>query len=165
MRNVAITYMDSPLGKIKIVGDTDAIKMIGFVSGEARTTDSIFPLTVRNCKKQLREYFEGRRKKFNVPLAPEGTPFQREVWHILSEIPFGETATYAEQAMKLGGIKKLRAVAAANSKNPIVIMIPCHRVIGTNGNLTGYSGGLDKKEWLLRHENSLPGCNQTRLFE
>lgn len=164
MRNTAITYMDSPLGKIKIVGDADAIKMVGFVDGEERATDGILPLVVRNCKKQLREYFDGKRKEFNIPLAPEGTDFQKDVWNTLLEIPFGKTSTYAKQSVKLGDIKKIRAVGTANGKNPVAVIIPCHRVIGTDGSLTGYAGGLDKKEWLLRHENSLPGQNQTSLF-
>lgn len=164
MRNTAITYMDSPLGKVKIVGDSDAIKMVSFVNNEERATDGVLPLVVRNCKKQLKEYFDGKRKEFNVPLAPEGTDFQKDVWKALLEIPFGKTSTYAKQSVKLGDIKKIRAVGTANGKNPIAVIIPCHRVIGTDGSLTGYAGGLDKKEWLLRHENSLPGQNQTSLF-
>lgn len=164
MRNSAITYMDSPLGKVKIVGDADAIKMVTFVDGEERPTEGVLPLTVRNCKKQLGEYFKGKRKEFNVPLAPEGTDFQKEVWKELLTIPFGVTTTYAKQSVKLGDIKKIRAVGTANGKNPIAIIIPCHRVIGSDGSLTGYAGGLDKKEWLLRHEKSMPGQNQTTLF-
>lgn len=164
MRNTAITYMDSPLGKIKIIGDADAIKMVSFIDREERETEGVLPLTVRNCKKQLREYFDGKRTEFNVPLAPEGTDFQKEVWETLLDIPFGTTSTYAKQSVKLGDIKKIRAVGSANGKNPIAVIVPCHRVIGTDGSLTGYAGGLDKKEWLLRHENSMPGQNQTSMF-
>lgn len=156
--------MDSPLGKIKIIGDVDAIKMVSFIDREERETEGVLPLTVRNCKKQLKEYFEGKRKEFNVPLAPEGTDFQKEVWGTLMNIPFGVTSTYAKQSVKLGDIKKIRAVGSANGKNPIAVIVPCHRVIGTDGSLTGYAGGLDKKEWLLRHEDSMPGQNQTSMF-
>ena len=156
--------MDSPLGKIKIIGDADAIKMVSFIDREERETEGVLPLTVRNCKKQLREYFDGKRTEFNVPLAPEGTDFQKEVWETLLDIPFGTTSTYAKQSVKLGDIKKIRAVGSANGKNPIAVIVPCHRVIGTDGSLTGYAGGLDKKEWLLRHENSMPGQNQTSMF-
>lgn len=156
--------MDSPLGKIKIIGDADAIKMVSFIDREERETEGVLPLTVRNCKKQLKEYFQGKRKEFNVPLAPEGTDFQKEVWGTLVDIPFGVTSTYAKQSVKLGDIKKIRAVGSANGKNPIAVIVPCHRVIGTDGSLTGYAGGLDKKEWLLRHEKSMPGQNQTSMF-
>ncbi|MFY0594115.1 methylated-DNA--[protein]-cysteine S-methyltransferase [Roseivirga sp.] len=164
MRNTAITYMDSPLGRIKIIGDADAIKMVSFIDREERETEGVLPLTVRNCKKQLKEYFAGKRKEFNIPVDPEGTEFQKEVWQSLLTIPFGKTSTYAKQSTKLGDIKKIRAVGSANGKNPIAVIIPCHRVIGTDGSLTGYAGGLDKKEWLLRHEKSMPGQNQTSMF-
>jgi len=156
--------MDSPLGKIKIIGDADAIKMVSFIDREERETEGVLPLTVRNCKKQLREYFDGKRTEFNIPLAPEGTDFQKEVWGTLLDIPFGKTSTYAKQSVVLGDIKKIRAVGSANGKNPIAVIVPCHRVIGTDGSLTGYAGGLDKKEWLLRHEDSMPGQNQTSMF-
>ena len=165
MRDSAITYMDSPMGKIKIVGDANAIKMVTFVDGEDKETTGILPLVLRNCKKQLNEYFAGKRKEFNLPLSPEGTDFQKEVWDALLEIPFGTTSTYAKQSVRLGDIKKIRAVGSANGKNPIAIIIPCHRVIGSDGSLTGYAGGLQNKEWLLRHEKSMPGQNQTSLFE
>ena len=127
-------------------------------------SQGVMPIVVRKCKKQLTEYFQGTRTQFNVPIAPEGTDFQREVWQELLSIPFGKTTSYAKQSIKLGDVKKIRAVGSANGKNPIAIIIPCHRVIGSDGNLTGYAGGLDKKEWLLKHENSLPGMTQTSLF-
>lgn len=164
MKDTAISYMDSPLGKIKIVGENDHIKRVSFVDGEERETDGPVPLVVRNCKKQLKEYFAGKRKEFNVPLDPDGTDFQKQVWEALLDIPFGKTSTYAKQSISLGDIKKIRAVGTANGKNPIAVIIPCHRVIGTDGSLTGYAGGLDKKEWLLRLEESMPGQNQTSLF-
>lgn len=156
--------MDSPLGPIKIAGDANAIKMITFVDEKGEEGSGVMPLVIRKCKKQLAEYFEGQRKQFNIPLAPEGTDFQQEVWKVLLDIPFGTTSTYAKQSIKLGDIKKIRAVGTANGKNPVAIIIPCHRVIGSDGSLTGYAGGLDKKEWLLRHEKSMPGMAQTSLF-
>ena len=162
--NAGITYMDSPLGPIKIVGDTTAIKMVSFVKEKGIESAGILPLHVRHCKKQLTEYFNGKRKDFNLPLEPDGTEFQKQVWDALLEIPHGATTTYAKQSVKLGDIKKIRAVGTANGKNPIAVIIPCHRVIGSDGSLTGYAGGLDKKAWLLKHEKSLPGMNQTTLF-
>jgi len=164
VENTAITFLDTPIGKLKIVGDQEAIKLVAFTDEEERSTDGIVPNVVRTCKFQLKEYFEGTRKVFEVPLAPEGTDFQKEVWTKLDEIPFGKTTTYALQARKLGDLKKIRAVGTANGKNPIAIIIPCHRVIGTDGSLTGYAGGLHRKEWLLKHEHSLPGFNQLNLF-
>ena len=157
--------MDSPLGILKIVGDQESIKMVSFVDSKGQESGGILPLHVRHAKKQLTEYFDGKRETFNLPLAPEGTDFQKEVWNALLDIPFGKTTTYAKQSVKLGDLKKIRAVGTANGKNPIAVIIPCHRVIGSDGNLTGYAGGLDKKEWLLKHEGSMPGMNQTALFE
>lgn len=101
---------------------------------------------------QLDEYFEGTRTEFDLPLDPTGTDFQRDAWHELEQIPFGETITYGEQAVRLGDKNKTRAVGAANGKNPIPIVVPCHRVVGANGHLTGFAGGLDTKAWLLDHE-------------
>jgi methylated-DNA-[protein]-cysteine S-methyltransferase len=164
LKNTAITYIDSPIGAIKIVGDSNAIKMVTFVPEMGEESEGIMPLVVRKCKKQLNEYFQGTRTQFNIPVAPEGTDFQREVWEALIKIPFGKTTTYSKQSIGLGDVKKIRAVGTANGKNPIAIIIPCHRVIGSDGSLTGYAGGLDKKEWLLKHENSLPGMTQTSLF-
>jgi methylated-DNA-[protein]-cysteine S-methyltransferase len=164
LKNTAITYIDSPLGAVKIAGDSNAIKMVAFVAKKGEESEGVMPLVVRKCKKQLLEYFQGNRTQFTVPVAPEGTDFQREVWQELLKIPFGKTTTYSKQSISLGDIKKIRAVGSANGKNPIAIIIPCHRVIGTDGSLTGYAGGLDKKAWLLKHENSLPGMTQTSLF-
>ena len=106
-------------------------------------------------EKQLSEYFSGKRKDFDIPLAPKGTVFQLMAWRELSKIPYGETISYGEQARRVGDIKKARAVGMANGQNPISIIIPCHRVIGSSGVLTGYAGGLDVKEKLLLHEQKL----------
>ena len=102
--------------------------------------------------RQLAAYFAGELQRFDLPLAPRGTPFQQEAWRVLREIPFGETITYGEQARRLGDPNKSRAVGAANGKNPIPIVVPCHRVVGANGQLTGFGGGLETKAWLLDHE-------------
>jgi methylated-DNA-[protein]-cysteine S-methyltransferase len=104
------------------------------------------------ARQQLEEYFGGRRTDFDLPLDPVGTPFQLSVWKILRAIPFGETITYGEQARRLGDPNKARAAGAANGKNPLSIVVPCHRVIGANGSLTGFAGGLEAKDWLLSHE-------------
>ncbi len=163
-RKTAITYFKSPIGYLKIVGEEDAIKRVSFVEGEERSTEGKISMAMFHCLRQLEEYFEGKRETFDLPLSPEGTTFQKQVWDTLKEIPFGVTTSYAKQAKKLGDLKKIRAVGTANGKNPIAIIIPCHRVIGSNGSLTGYAGGLDKKEWLLKHERCLPGYNQLKLF-
>lgn len=111
-------------------------------------TNAIFD----ELKKQLSEYFSGNRTKFNLPLNPQGTAFQVSVWNELLKIPFGKTITYKQQAIQMNHLKGIRAIASANGKNPISIIIPCHRVIGSNGELTGYAGGLKMKEWLLNLE-------------
>jgi len=111
---------------------------------------------LRQTCQELNEYFAGTRHEFSVPLLPEGTPFERRVWKALQDIPFGETQSYSVLTERLGDIKALRAVAAANGRNPLWILIPCHRVIGKHGELTGYAGGLWRKEWLLKHEGALP---------
>lgn len=108
-----------------------------------------------SARTQLREYFEGHRNKFDLALEPSGTSFEQSVWENLKTIPFGTTTTYGSIAKKLGNITYSQAVGSANGKNPIAIVIPCHRVIGANNNLVGYAGGLDKKEWLLKHEGAL----------
>ncbi len=107
---------------------------------------------IQKTKTQLTEYFNAKRKKFDIPLDMQGTPFQQQAWQQLAKIPYGETISYGEQAHRLGDKNKARAVGIANSKNPIPIIIPCHRVIGSNGKLTGFTGGLDKKELLLQLE-------------
>lgn len=107
---------------------------------------------LRRAAAQLGEYFSGRRRDFDLPLAPVGTPFQRSAWRALAGIPFGETRTYAQQAQTLGRPTATRAVGAANGRNPISIVVPCHRVVGRDGRLTGYAGGVETKAWLLAHE-------------
>ncbi len=111
---------------------------------------------------QLQEYFDGTREIFTLELSPEGTDFQKGVWNELLNIPYGKTISYLELSKKLGDVKAIRAVAAANGQNPLWIVIPCHRVIGSDGSLTGYAGGLHRKKWLLEHESP---AKQQRLFD
>lgn len=141
-----------PLGPVEIRADAEGVTWVSFSSGTASPINPS-PIT-RECARQLEAYFLGKLCDFDLPLAPRGTEFQRAVWQALSEIPFGETRTYAEQARSLGKPKAMRAVGAANGRNPISIIVPCHRVIGANGTLTGYAGGLPRKQWLLHHERS-----------
>ena len=162
-------YINSPLGITKIEGDENGISVICFASS-SKALGSILqegelsieiPKKLKEAVNQLQEYFEGKRTDFTFKLNPKGTEFQQKVWKGLLEIPFGKTISYLELSKKLGDVKAIRAVASANGKNPLWIVIPCHRVIGTDGSLTGYAGGLWRKEWLLEHENP---TNQQSLF-
>nr|WP_314834419.1 methylated-DNA--[protein]-cysteine S-methyltransferase [uncultured Flavobacterium sp.] len=146
-----ITYIKTPLGITKIMGDENGISVIS-VSDEGDISEQI-PAVLQEAVSQLMAYFEGKRTTFDFKLNPKGTEFQQKVWNGLLEIPFGKTMSYLELSKKLGDIKAIRAVASANGKNPLWIVVPCHRVIGTDGSLTGYAGGLWRKKWLLEHEN------------
>ncbi|OBX23467.1 MULTISPECIES: methylated-DNA--[protein]-cysteine S-methyltransferase [Bizionia] len=144
--------INSPLGFTQILGDADGISSITVLNSEEKLTD-IIPESLQDCVYQLNEYFEGNRKQFDLTLNPEGTIFQKSVWDALSKIPHGKTVSYLELSKKLGNVKAIRAVANANGKNPLWIVVPCHRVIGSDGSLTGYAGGLHRKKWLLEHES------------
>ncbi|WCO01583.1 methylated-DNA--[protein]-cysteine S-methyltransferase [Psychroserpens ponticola] len=152
--------MSSPLGYTKIVGDANGISEVIVLNSEESITD-IIPIELEDCVIQLQEYFEGTRTKFDLNLNPQGTEFQNKVWKQLEQIPYGKTFSYLELSRQLGDIKAIRAVANANGKNPLWIIIPCHRVIGSDGSLTGYAGGLHRKQWLLEHESPY---KQQRLF-
>lgn len=143
-------YFNSPLGIIEIVGGKDFISSLYFVEKERQTINGSY---VQNCRRQLEDYFEGKRRSFDLRLAPEGTDFQKRVWAELINIPYGATESYLDITKKLGDVKAIRAVANANGQNKISIIIPCHRVIGSDGSLTGYGGGLWRKKWLLEHEH------------
>ena len=143
-------FISTPLGMAHITGDSEGIQAIS-VLDEARTETEPIPHSLKDVAKQLQEYFRGNRKDFSLKLNPTGTAFQKTVWEALNEIPYGKTLSYLELTKRLGDIKAIRAVAAA--KNPIWIVIPCHRVIGSDGSLTGYAGGLHRKKWLLNHES------------
>lgn len=154
------SYFKTPLGIAKIIGDENGISVIS-ITDEGTISDTI-PEVLQEAVSQLNDYFEGKRNDFDFKLNPSGTEFQQKVWKALVEIPFGKTMSYLDLSKKLGDVKAIRAVASANGKNPLWIAIPCHRVIGTDGSLTGYAGGLWRKKWLLEHEN--PSRKQELLF-
>jgi methylated-DNA-[protein]-cysteine S-methyltransferase len=145
--------LETPIGRITVTGSASAITRVDFDADALPEQDpALVPDVVRDCVQQLAEYFEGRRREFSVRLDPPGTPFQQRVWHALLAIPFGQTTTYGALASELGDPKTIRAVGRANGQNPIAIIVPCHRVIGSDGSLVGYGGGLWRKRWLLEHE-------------
>ena len=144
-------YIKTPLGIATIIGDENGILVISVSDKEEIST--IIPTILKDAVSQLNDYFEGKRNDFDFKLNPKGTDFQQKVWKGLLEIPFGKTMSYMDLSKKLGDVKAIRAVAAANGKNPLWIVVPCHRVIGSDGSLTGYAGGLWRKKWLLEHEN------------
>lgn len=141
----------TPLGQMIASADEHAITSLDFTNASAPIQNSDNPLLLR-LDKELHEYFDGKRKVFTLPLSPQGTPFQKQVWEILLTIPYGTTISYTQEAEHFGNPKAVRAVSSANGRNPIAILIPCHRVIASGGGLGGYSGGIDKKEFLLRLE-------------
>ncbi|WP_148869473.1 methylated-DNA--[protein]-cysteine S-methyltransferase [Tenacibaculum adriaticum] len=154
------TYYKSPIGTLEIKGDKNGIQSILFDKNDIETSTEV-PDSLQNCITQLDEYFSRERTEFNLKLNPKGTNFQQKVWGELLNIPFNKTRSYLEQTKALGDVKAIRAVASANGKNPISIIIPCHRVIGSDGSLTGYAGGIWRKKWLLEHES---GNKQQSLF-
>ena len=145
------SYIKTPLGIATIIGDENGISVIS-VSDEGEISNTI-PTILQDAVTQLNAYFGGTRTDFDFVLNPKGTAFQQKVWKGLLEIPFGKTMSYMDLSKKLGDVKAIRAVASANGKNPLWIVVPCHRVIGIDGSLTGYAGGLWRKKWLLEHEN------------
>ena len=144
-------YYKSPLGPIEIKAMQDSILTVDFVEDLA-PGDADLPFCLKTCLKQIDEYFSGIRKEFLLKLDPRGTSFQKRVWQQLEKIPFGTVVSYREIAGIIGKPNACRAVGSANGKNPIAIIIPCHRVVGSDGSLTGYGGGLWRKEWLIKHE-------------
>jgi methylated-DNA-[protein]-cysteine S-methyltransferase len=156
------TRMDSPVGTLMLSSNTDSVISVQIESYSKNLmplepVDFPLPNCLISCKAQLREYFEGTRTRFDLPLSPSGTDFQQKVWVTLQQIPFGQTITYLELARQLGEPTRIRAAGSANGKNPIAIIIPCHRVIGSNGDLVGYAGGMENKRWLLEHEQKCSG--------
>ncbi|MBR6767437.1 MAG: methylated-DNA--[Clostridia bacterium] len=151
MKKTLTRVIDAPFGKLTLAAEEDALIAIRF--GGDEETQGCDASEILDCAAvQLEEYFSGARCAFSVPVRMYGTDFQKKVWQALTEIGWGETASYAEIAGKIGNPKACRAVGLANNKNPLPIIVPCHRVIGKNGALTGYAGGLDVKQWLLNHE-------------
>lgn len=154
-----ITYLQTPIGFAEFQGDENGLASVSVFDNKKPI--GIIPEVLEDAIYQFKEYFEGSRKEFDLKLNPSGTDFQKKVWDALLEIPFGKTISYLELSKRLGDVKAIRAVASANGKNPLWIVVPCHRVIGTNGDLTGYAGGLHRKKWLLEHESP---AKQTTLF-
>ncbi len=150
------TYYDSPIGILEISGTENEIKGVHFVDKKI-DPDPAIPLPLKDCMKQLSEYFVGDRKEFVLELRPEGTSFQKKVWNQLMKIPYGKTTSYKDIAVAIKNEKACRAVGSANGRNNIAVIIPCHRVIASDGTLGGYGGGLWKKEWLLDHERKNQG--------
>lgn len=144
--------LESPVGPIFLVSDETHLKSVTFSDEQGENSEHLPGILVQAAA-QLKEYFEGTRTRFDLALDPEGTGFQKKVWQKLLEVPFGKTRSYRDIAMELGFVLNTRAVGTANGKNPIAIIIPCHRIIGHDGKLVGYAGGLDRKKWLLLHES------------
>ena len=152
------SYFDSPIHQLVLTSDGRALTGLYMIehkhglemNGESKRDDEIVPFI--ETKRQLTVYFEGRLREFDLPLLMQGTEFQQRVWEELKKIPYGTTITYRELAQRIGNQNGSRAVGLANGRNPISIIVPCHRVIGTNGQLTGYGGGIERKRWLLDHE-------------
>ena len=152
MHTVSAIYK-SEIGPLEVVGNQKGILTITFVENEFRPDRSL-PACIKECLGQLDEYFRGKRQKFSIPLLLGGTDFQKAVWRQLQKIPFGQTVSYGEVARAIGNPRAFRAVGNANNKNAIPIIIPCHRVIGSDGKLVGFGSGIWRKEWLLDHEQS-----------
>lgn len=144
-------YIESPIGMLEIVAEDDFVIEINFVGCQKEENTS---QVLEECANQLKEYFNGKRKEFHVPVRQQGTEFRKGVWDALLKISFGETACYKDIAVLIGNEKAVRAVGLANKNNKIPIIIPCHRIIGKDGSLTGYAGELWRKEWLLNHEKN-----------
>ncbi|NQX76249.1 methylated-DNA--[protein]-cysteine S-methyltransferase [Gilvibacter sp.] len=153
-------YLDSPLGTLLLEGDADGIQKLSALD-TAESPSAEIPEPLQDAARQIQDYFKGNRNDFDLKLNPQGTAFQQQVWKQLLEIPFGKTTSYMDMAKSLGDPKTIRAAASANGKNPIMIIIPCHRVIASDGGLTGYAGGLWRKQWLLEHESPV---TQQKLF-
>jgi methylated-DNA-[protein]-cysteine S-methyltransferase len=165
----SFTTIESPIGRLLLTSDGTALTGLYMEpSRKAQSTEgwiedlSVPPLAA--AVRQLTEYFAGTRREFDLPLRPQGTAFQQRVWRELTEIPYGETWSYGELAKRIDKPSASRAVGLANGRNPISILVPCHRVIGADGSLTGYGGGLDRKRWLLAHEGSTksPGAREAQ---
>ena len=149
--NLYTAYYNSPVGLLKLQCSDKHMKSVTFSEAEGEM-ENIAHKILQTCSKQLDEYFAGKRKSFNLPLNQDGTEFQCKVWTLLYKIPYGKTISYITLAKQYGDTKAIRAVASANGKNNLAIIVPCHRVIGSNQTLVGYAGGLWRKKWLLDHE-------------
>lgn len=153
MNNVTfVSYLETPIGYLRILSNGNGITSIKFMDFDGPEDPDAYTESART---QLREYFDGKRDLFDLPLLPEGTDFEHKVWDQLMNIPVGTTTSYGNIASHLGDKNYSQAVGSANGKNPIAVVIPCHRVIGSDNKLVGYAGGMERKEWLLKHEGAL----------
>ena len=165
-----ITYIDSPLGVLEISGTDAHLQSVLFARAEHKpapgqpASEGEIPAAVAQTIRQLNEYFAGTRRDFDLPIQPQGTDFQQHIWNLLLKIPYGTTTSYLEISKCYGDTKAIRAVGTANGSNPICIIVPCHRVIGSNGKLVGYGGDLWRKAWLLQHELEHAPVPQGKLF-
>ncbi len=155
-----VTYLQSPIGVLEITGTEKFINTVEFIIDEYESSKEL-PEIILRCKKELEEYFAGKRREFTVKTRATGTPFQKKVWKQLLKIKYGDTTSYLHIAKQIGNVKAIRAVGHANGKNCIAIIVPCHRVVSEDGKLTGYAGGLWRKQWLLEHEGNVSGKNMT----
>jgi methylated-DNA-[protein]-cysteine S-methyltransferase len=151
METEHVFFIESPIGAVEIKGTPEHITGINFFETSGLSSDKPHQI-LKICGNQLQEYFSGKRKKFTVPIKQSGTDFQLQVWNQLGKIPFGHLSSYEEIAVRLKDKKNARAVGSANGRNQISIIVPCHRVVGKNGDITGYAGGLWRKKWLIEHE-------------
>ena len=160
------TFFDSPLGWVRVTGDETGVSAISCMDTPAAEPVGAEVLAgpVQQAVEQLQEYFNGTRQSFDFLMNPAGTTFPQSVWQALLDVPFGTTVSYLALARRMGDEKAIRAVAAANGRNPLWIVVPCHRIIGSDGSLTGYAGGLWRKQWLLEHEGALARSGQLTLF-
>lgn len=145
-------YIESPIGVLQVRGSDKGVTHVTFVSELGAEASFKKNTLIEMCVQQLKEYFQGQRNAFDIPLDWRGTVFQQSIWQSLLDVPFGAVASYSDIAIAVSNPKAVRAVGAANGKNPIAIIVPCHRIIGSNGSLTGYAGGVERKAWLLNHE-------------
>lgn len=150
-------FLNSPLGYIKLTSDEVSLRSIEFIDMAEELNASHQPAILKKAEVQLLEYFEGKRFSFELDLNPEGTTFQKQVWQLVKNVAFGKTKSYNDIAKEISSTSFCRSVGMANGKNPLPIVIPCHRIIGANGKLVGYSGGLERKKWLLLHEQRWSG--------
>ena len=173
---LCVVHLDSPVGRLRATADDEALHTLTFDEADTRAATAArtsaesdgavegMNAILDQLVEQLDQYFSGTRRGFDLPLAPTGTPFQLAVWQVLRSIPYGRTMSYGEQARTLGDVGKARAVGAANGRNPISIVVPCHRVVAGTGHLTGFGGGIENKAWLLAHERRvLEGVDEVPL--
>lgn len=156
----------SPLGQLLITATDEAVASLEFTTETAGSIPPLeqLPACLQQCRQELDEYFVGKRLAFGFPVQVVGTDFQQKVWQLLAAIPFGKTVSYNWLALQLNNPGAIRAIGSANGKNKLAIILPCHRVIGSNGQLVGYAGGLWRKQWLLNHECTVAGTQQMALF-